>query len=108
MSELELQNSIRVELSKLGHVVFRANSGSVRMDDGRFFKTGLPVGFPDLFGFNNRTGQIFFIEVKLPTGRLSNGQIKFAEFVNDKPVLYGVARSVSDAIEIVEDTNVRN
>ena len=48
--ETVLMNQIRVELSKTC-VIFRANVGSVRMMDGRYFSTGLPKGFPDLFGF---------------------------------------------------------
>ncbi len=50
-TESLIQNQIRVELSKAGHTVFRVNVGKVRMADGRYFDTGLPKGFSDLFGF---------------------------------------------------------
>lgn len=68
-TESLIQNQIRVGLSKAGHMVFRANVGKVKTADGRFFDTGLPKGFCDLFGFKP-DGQIFFIEVKNETGRV--------------------------------------
>ncbi len=61
-TESLIQNQIRVVLSRAGHMVFRANVGKVKTADGRFFDTGLPKGFCDLFGFKPN-GQIFFIEV---------------------------------------------
>lgn len=36
MTEHDLQNSIRLRLSELGFMVFRANVGKVRLADGRF------------------------------------------------------------------------
>lgn len=36
------------------------------------------------------------------TGKLREDQIKFQKFIEDKPVLYGVCRSVEDAIELIE------
>lgn len=63
-TESLIQNQIRVELSKAGNMVFRINVGKVRMADGRWFDTGAPKGFCDLFGFRP-DGQIFFIEVKM-------------------------------------------
>ncbi|HAM1653516.1 TPA: VRR-NUC domain-containing protein, partial [Listeria monocytogenes] len=50
-AEMNIQNSIRLALAKKGHYVFRANVGKIRMPNGRIFDTGLPKGFPDLFGF---------------------------------------------------------
>ncbi|HER8705353.1 TPA: VRR-NUC domain-containing protein, partial [Streptococcus pyogenes] len=49
-TESLIQNQIRVVLSRAGHMVFRANVGKVKTADGRFFDTGLPKGFCDLFG----------------------------------------------------------
>lgn len=98
--EHKIQNDIRVALSSAGHIVFRANVGKVRMADGRYFDTGLPKGFSDLFGFRP-DGQIFFIEVKNKKGRVRPEQKKFLEVMRAKGALVGVARSVEDALEIV-------
>ena len=101
-TESLIQNQIRVGLSKAGHTVFRANVGKVRMADGRYFDTGLPKGFPDLFGFRP-DGRIFFIEVKNETGKLRPEQEKFIEQMQKRGALAGVARSVADAMEIVNE-----
>lgn len=44
----------------------------------------------------------FQIEVKNETGRLRPDQERFAVWLSTKPVLYGVARSVEDALKIIE------
>ena len=57
----DLSNAIRLALSADGHCVYRANVGKFKMADGRWFDTGLPKGFSDLFG--NRAGDAvaFFV-----------------------------------------------
>ncbi|EPT81711.1 TPA: VRR-NUC domain-containing protein [Streptococcus agalactiae] len=99
-TESLIQNKIRVALSQAGYMVFRANVGKVKTADGRFFDTGLPKGFCDLFGFKPN-GQIFFIEVKNETGRIRPEQKNFMEVMASKGALAGVARSVEDALKIV-------
>lgn len=95
-----IQNEIRVALSNAGFKVFRANVGKVRMQDGRFFDTGLPKGFSDLFGFKPN-GQIFFIEVKNEKGRVRPDQIHFLETMKKSGAITGVARSVQEALELL-------
>ena len=99
-TESLIQNQIRVGLSKAGHTVFRVNVGKVKMQNGRWFETGVPKGFSDLFGFRP-DGQIFFIEVKNETGKLRPEQKIFIEQMRKRGALAGVARSVEDAMEIV-------
>lgn len=103
-SELLVQTEIRAALAKYC-LVFRGNVGKVKMIDGRWFDTGLPKGFPDIFGFRKQDGKFFAIEVKNEKGKLRPEQIRFGEFLKTQPVLYGVARSVEDALKIVEVTN---
>lgn len=100
-AEIEIQNAIRRELPKYGHFVYRGNVGKVKMIDGRWFDTGLPKGWPDLFGWT-RNGKFFAIEVKNETGKLRHEQIQFGEFLKNQPIIYGVARNVEDAVNIVE------
>ena len=104
-TESLIQNKIRVELSKAGYMVFRINVGKVRMADGRWFDTGAPKGFCDLFGFRP-DGQIFFIEVKNEKGRLRDDQKKFMDAMKKRGALVGVARSVKDAMRIVDGKTV--
>ena len=100
-SEHAIQNEIMVAVSRVGCTVFRTNAGKVRTDDGAVI-TLLPKGHPDLTGFRHSDGKIFFIEVKNARGKLREEQIKYGKFLQQYPVLYGVARSVEDALRIVE------
>lgn len=101
--EQVIQDSIRVALAQAGYIVFRTNVGKVKTADGRWFDTGLPTGFPDLMGYKPENGRIFFIEVKTAIGRRRKDQIAFANGLKNKNVIYGVARSVGDAVAIVRD-----
>lgn len=76
------------------------------MPDGRWFDTGLPNGFCDLFGFIHQDKQIFFIEVKNETGRIRQDQIVFHNFLQKNHVIHGIARSVDDALTIVDNSLV--
>ncbi|WP_345946491.1 VRR-NUC domain-containing protein [Secundilactobacillus kimchicus] len=60
-----------------------------------------PKGFPDLCGFRHSDGRFFCLEIKNEKGRLRDDQKLFAKFVGQFPVLYGLARSVEDALKIV-------
>ncbi|WP_282803960.1 VRR-NUC domain-containing protein [Secundilactobacillus kimchicus] len=101
--EHKIQNDIRVAVSQHGCTIFRANVGKVKMENGRWFDTGLPRGFPDLFGWRHSDGKMFFIEVKNETGRLREDQKRFSKAISGHNVIYGVAHSVEDALKIVEE-----
>lgn len=100
-SEQKIQNDIVVALSANGCTVFRSNAGVVRMDNGRAVKLA-PKGWPDITGFRNRDGKAVLIEVKNEKGRLRDDQKRFKKLVENMLVLYGVCRSVEDALKIVE------
>ena len=100
-TEHTIQNEIRVALTKNGYTVFRANVGKVKTADGRWFDTGLPKGHPDLYGFRS-DGKIFYIEVKNERGQVRPEQEKFIETVKKRGAIAGVARSVEDALGIVQ------
>lgn len=109
--EAKIQRDIMVALSEHGCTVFRYNTGRVKIDEGqsmlapdykpRFFNAGPPQGHPDIGGFRHSDGKAFYIEVKDHKGKLREDQIKFGLFLQKYPVLYGVARSVEDALEII-------
>lgn len=102
-SEHTIQNEIRLVLSQNNCLVFRANVGRVRLPDGRYFDTGLPKGFSDLFGVRLSDNQIFFIEVKDHKGKLRKEQELFLSAMKDKNIVCGVARSAEDALKIVKE-----
>lgn len=71
--------------------------------DGRAFRTGLPAGSPDLFGFKKKNQKMFFIEVKTPTGRIRQSQINFHMALMHDKAIHGIARSIDDALKIVNE-----
>lgn len=99
-SEHALQNRIMMALSKNGFTVFRSNAGKVRTESGATIML-FPRGFPDLCGFRHSDGRFFCLEIKNAKGRLRPDQKLFAQFIKPFPVLYGVVRSVGDALEVV-------
>lgn len=99
--ETDVQNLIRINTSKIG-INFRANVGKVKMLDGRWFDTGLPKGFSDLFGFRLSDGKIYFIEVKTETGRVRPDQVQFIKAMRLHGAIAGIARNVEDATELIE------
>lgn len=99
MTEHDLQNQIRLELSKRGVINFRTNVGKIRMADGRMFDTGLPKGFSDLMGVLP-DGRAVFIEVKVHPNKPSREQLNFIAVMQKQGALAGVAYSVEDALKI--------
>lgn len=87
---------IMICLSDDGHAIFRANVGLLYTKDGRPMRTGLPVGFSDLWGFT-RSLQPFFLEVKTARGRVSSEQAAFLKAMSDRGAIAAVVRSVDDA-----------
>lgn len=127
MLEHDLQNQIRVGVSGRSSVtLFRANvgmawtgkrvyreGGNVRIEDARPFLTGLPKGFPDLFGVRplvitadmvgQTVGQFVFIEVKQPKKRPTERQRAVMEFLTKQGACGGVAHSAEEAIDMFRE-----
>lgn len=99
MTEHDLQNYIRLELSKLGWTTFRINVGKVKMHDGRWFDTGLPPGFSDLMALKN--GKTVFIEVKAKKGKPSKVQLNFIKQMKKNGFSAGVVYSLDDVLKIL-------
>lgn len=103
LSEKEIQNQIREVLS-YSCIVYNITTGTFKVAGRppRYIKT-FPKGTPDLMGFRKSDGKMFFIEVKNAVGKLSKEQKEFGEMIKQYPVLYGVARSVDDALKIINE-----
>ena len=96
MNETDLQNQIRLALSKHG-IVIRQNTGNFELKDGRWVKCGVK-GLSDLL-FIGR-GKVAFIEVKTEYGKSTSEQLAFIERMRELGHSAGIARSVEDALEI--------
>ncbi|MBR2284589.1 MAG: VRR-NUC domain-containing protein [Ruminococcus sp.] len=98
--EHKIQNEIRAALSP--HcVIFRVNVGRTYTPDGRYFSTGVPAGFSDLFGFRKSDGRAVFIEVKTKSGRVSAAQLHFIEQMRANGAIAGICRSPEDALNLI-------
>lgn len=97
LSEADLMRSIMVALSEDGHFVARANVGLFFTKDGRPVRSGLPVGFADLFGHRHPDARAFYLEVKTATGRVSPEQAAFISAMKKRGALAAIVRSVGDA-----------
>lgn len=100
-AEHKIQNEIRTALAD-SCIIFRMNVGTGYTADGRYFNTGVPKGFPDLFGFRKSDGRAVFIEVKAPKGKPSAEQLKFIETMRKNGAIAGVCRSTGDAVKLIQ------
>lgn len=101
LKEGDIMRSIMAALSADGHFVARANVGLFYTRDGRPVRSGLPVGFSDLFGFRRGDARFFALEVKTATGRVSPEQAAFIAAMQKRGALAGVVLSVEDARAVV-------
>ena len=103
-NEIDFMNEVRLELSKRGNVVFRGNVGKVLTIDGKYFSTGLPTGFSDLFGVTPE-GKAFFIETKIKPNTPLQEQVLFLKRMRKQGALCGVAYTMQDALDILREEN---
>ena len=101
IKEKDIQNAIRLGVNDIA-VTFRANVGRFSTEDGRVISTGLPKGFPDLFGYRRSDGKIIFMEVKTDKGRLRPEQEKFLARAKQDGCIAGVVRSVDEARTLIQ------
>lgn len=98
--EHKIQNEIRLALSD-SCILFRMNVGTGYTQDGRYFNTGVPKGFSDLFGFRKSDGKAVFIEVKTPKGKPSTQQKIFLTAMQNAGAIAGICRSAEEAMKLV-------
>lgn len=98
MTETDIQNQIRLALSKYG-IVIRMQSGNFELKDGRHIVCGVK-GLSDLLFIGN--GKVAFIEVKNQNGKPSKEQLNFISAVHKLGHRAGIARSVEEALEIIK------
>lgn len=124
MLEHEIQNKIRLRISAeqlatifranvgegyTGETIIKNTDGSITIKQPRRFRTGLPKGFPDLFGLKSKiitadmVGQkiaIFaFVEVKQPKRKPTAVQQNMIDFLLQSGAIGGVAHSDDEAAD---------
>ena len=112
MTEQQIQQRIRLALSRGPVRLYRNNTGTLRDANGRPVQFGLAVGSADLIGWRTvtitpdmvgqRVAVFTSIEVKSSTGRLRPEQRQWMEAVQAAGGIAGVARSVEDAQSLID------
>lgn len=95
-----IQNQIRLAVAPYCDI-FRINVGQGFTKDGRYFSTGVPPGFSDLFGVRKSDGKAVFIEVKTPKGKPTEKQVRFIQMMKLNGAIAGICRSADEAIKLI-------
>ena len=111
MTEQQIQQAIRLALSRGPVRLWRNNTGTLLDRQGRPVQFGLCKGSADLIGLRSvtigpehlgqRVAVFAAIEVKSATGRTTPEQAAFLALVQEMGGLAGVARAVDDASGIL-------
>ena len=113
MNEMNRLRSIMLGISKPGVRIWRNNCGALKDADGRLIRFGVAnPGGSDLIGWRSVTvtpdmvgskvAVFLAIEVKGERGRATDAQKNFIARVRADGGLAGVARSIDDALGIIE------
>ena len=101
--ETEVQNKIRVALSRYG-VVFRMNSGLLYDRSGNRVRVGMP-GMSDLLyigePYAGYRPTVAWLEVKTDTGQPTDEQLRFIREMERRGCRAGIVRSVDDAKQLI-------
>ena len=98
--EHKIQNEIRAALAPYC-TIFRMNVGRGYTPDGRYFSTGVPTGFSDLFGHRKSDGKAVYIEVKTKTGKASSAQLHFIRQMKKSGAIAGICRNAEEALNLI-------
>lgn len=107
MTEQQIQQEIRLKLSRGSTRLWRNNTGALRDERGQLVRYGLCAGSADLIGIRTITitpdmvgqtvGVFTALEVKAARGRVTSEQQAFLAMVRQQGGIAGVVRSIDDA-----------
>lgn len=99
--EARLQYAIRKRLGREPGLVLWRNSTGVAQTEDRTIRYGLAVGSADLIGILAPAGRFVALEIKTPTGRVSEEQRLFLALVQRQGGFGAVVRSVDEAVAAI-------
>ena len=100
--EQKLDKQIMIYCGQKNWLCFHCNVGQVKLADGRYFSTGLPVGFPDLLILtdDNRT---IFCETKIKPRKPTQQQLNFIANLNSRGFTAFVAYNFDEFLHFIEN-----
>lgn len=99
LTEQLIQKSCLDYLKLKGIYCYKINNGGVHKPSGGFIPAQTR-GLPDVV--MHRNGKVEYIEMKTPTGRMSEYQIAFGKRCLDEGIPYWVIHSLDELREVVE------
>jgi hypothetical protein len=101
--EAAIQKAIIGELKRAGFAVWSTSQGYRAAPGG----TRMTPGIPDLYCVHPGTGDVLWVEVKAPGGRLRDGQERFIRLHDATLIDVLVWHSWDDAVEYLDATGHR-
>lgn len=99
--EQRLTKEIMLYCSAKNWLCFHQNVGTIKTNDNRYVRTGLPKGWPDLLIITDK-GQALFCETKIHPRKPTADQIKMIDILCKRGFLAFVAYSLEEFIEKTE------
>lgn len=78
--EHEIQKKIQVAVSQRNCTIFRANVGKIFLNDGGYFDTGLPKGFPIYLVSDGVTITFFLLRLRVKQVSRQKNKLYFMNF----------------------------
>lgn len=98
--EHALSNQIRLWCGKHNWMAFHINVAKIRMTDGSYFNTGVPVGWPDLTIITDN-GRVLFIETKIHPRKPTPEQLKMLDNLTKRGFISAVIYEFAEFISLV-------
>ena len=96
--EQYLDKQIMLYCGEHNWLCFHCNVGQVLTANGTYFRTGLPVGFPDLLVIQT-DGKVAFCETKIHPRKPTKEQVAFLTNLQERGFTAFVAYSLDEFIE---------
>lgn len=80
------------------------NVGKFKLSDGRYFNTGVPVGFPDLQIIGN--GWVSYVETKIHPRKPTKEQLEWINTLNKRGIPSICVYTLDEFIDFLEKNNL--
>lgn len=98
--EQVLDKKIMLWCGEHNWLCFHINVGKIKLPNGTYFQTGVPVGWPDLIILTN-DGRVMFCETKIHPRKPTPQQLNFINNLNMRGIKAFVAYSLEEFIDEV-------
>lgn len=100
-----LSNKIRIWCGEHDWLCFHINVGKIRLNDGTYFNTGVPVGYPDLTIITNN-GKVLFIETKIKPRKPTVEQINMLNDLKNRGFIAEVVYDFEEFLRIISPLKI--